>query len=184
MGGLCWLVVACGERPVSTSAVPSSAPVTANGTESPEAETGHPVPAQVADLHRSFFEPSAKPVPGGKVQCLITVFDGELSHDQFYAVALFADGSVATWTQSLAKGRVGIFLAKLSPEENTRALAWLEDIAPHRSGSRDRFAPSTTVMGISTRAGETAYFATDETPEPLDQLAGLLKQRLEATNAR
>lgn len=150
------------------------------------ADERRPVPAPVADLHRTVFEPSDTPVPDGGVLCLITVHDGQLSHEQFHAVVLFQGGSIATWTQA-ATGRVEPFLAKLAPEEGTRARGWLADVARERDGARDRFAPSTTVVGISTPAGghvETSYFAAGETPEPLDRLVQLLKQRFEATNAR
>lgn len=187
-------VSACGEPPatppVSTVLLPTAehvAPMPSPASPEPAASEAElrPVPARVADLHRTFFEPSKKPVPGGKIQCLITVHDGELSRDQFYAVALFGDGSIATWAES-SKGRVSPFLAKLAPEENARAVAWLDELARDRSAARERFVTSTTVMGISTRSRErveTSYFATTETPEPLDSIAALLKDRLEATNA-
>lgn len=187
------VVAACSAPAASTlivlrpSAEPSGAlpsPPAAEPTAS-VADTPRPIPARVADLHRTIFEASAKPVPGGKVQCLITIHDGQLSHDPFYVVVLFAGGSVATWAQS-PKGPVVLFFAKLTPEEDARALGWLEQLTREPGAAHDRFSPSTTVMGISTRPGQrvdTSYFALDETPPPLDALAWLLKHRLEATNA-
>lgn len=190
------LVAACSETAtpgsVSTvrtpSAEPSAATPSARSTEptASAAENRRPVPARVADLHRTIFARPAKSVPGGSVKCLITIHDGQLSHDQFYAVVLFADGSVATWTQS-SKGPVESFLAKLTQEEDARALKWLAEVAREGAAARDRFDPSTTVMGISTRPAErveTSYFAADQTPEALDRLVHLVKHRLEATNAR
>jgi hypothetical protein len=170
--------------PTSEPAAASSATPTATAAETVATDADRlPVPARVVDLHRSLFEPSAKPVPGGKLHCLITVHDGKLSHDQFYAVALFGGGMVATWTQS-PSGKVEPFTAKLTDEEYKRALGWLGELAKDRGAAADRFAPSTTVMGISTQPGATSYFASDQTPESLDGLAKLLKHRLEATNAR
>lgn len=173
---------------VATAPIASSdagaAPTTAPTAE-PTPSADGAVPARVADLHRTMFERSAKPVPGGGVQCLITVHDGEPSHDRFHAVVLFADGAVATWTQA-PTGRVEPFLAQLAPDEGARARAWLEEVARSRDAARDRFPPSTTVVGISAPVGDrvgTSYFASGETPEPLDRLVQLLKHRLEATNA-
>lgn len=140
----------------------------------------------MAELHRTIFDPTGEPIPGGKLRCVVTVHDGKLSHDRFHAVALFGDGSVATWTES-PEGRIEPFLAKLTPTEDAQAGRWLDDVATMRAAARDRFAPAATVVGISTRPGdrvETSYFASGDTPEPLDQLVQLLKRRLEATNAR
>ncbi len=151
----------------------------------PAADERRPVPARVADLHRTLFEPSEEPVPGGGVECVITVHDGRLSHDKFYAVVLFAGGSVATWTES-PTGRLDPFLARLTPEDDARARGWLDEVERQRGAAGDRFLPSATILGISTRPGarvETSYFVSTRTPDPLDRLVQLLKDELEATHA-
>jgi hypothetical protein len=171
---------------ITISPAPGAGGSTARPTDgSATADDRRPVPAPVADMHRKIFAPSGTPLPG-EVQCLLTVHDGRLSHEKLHVLVLFADGAVATWTHAL-DGPVEPFLARLTPEEVARSRASLDEIASHRGAARDRFLPSTTVLGISARPGdrvETSYFASEETPEALDRLVQLLKRRLEATNAR
>lgn len=188
-------VAACGVSPP----VPSTPTPTSGATAEPGAvpaaspveptasapDDRHPVPARVADVHRSFFEPTDAPIPGGIVHCLITLHDGRLPHDEFYAVALFGGGQVATWVER-PTGRAELFVARLTPEEDGQARRWLEEVAAHRDAAHDRFPPSTTVLGLSTRRSdrlETSYFASGDAPVPLERLVQLLKSRLEATNA-
>ena len=143
-----------------------------------------PVPESVAKIHQHVFEPTAAAAKVGKLLCLVTLHDAPLRRGQFYSLALFANGSVATWRQT-PRGGEEPFIAKLSSSEQVRASDLLEAIPAGRALAREKFDASAVVMGVSARAGErveTLYFDNDRVPAALGDLVAILKQRLEATN--
>jgi hypothetical protein len=152
--------------------------------EAPRDE-GLPVPEAVAKAHQSEFARTTDPKLG-KVICFVTLHDAALERGELYSLVLFASGSVGTWRQT-PKGAQEPFYAELTSSEQARAVEAVKEIPAGRTLAKKRFDTGALVMGVSTRTAddriETLYFDHERLPRAVSELVGMLKARLEATNA-
>ncbi len=141
-----------------------------------------PVPDTVTRLHQNAFRKSE--LPDERPICFVTLHASAAAPATIYPLALFANGDVATWTQTSA-GAEQPFFVKLSAADLVRATEMVASISRLPPARAREFEPSAKVMGASTfhaNAVETRFFDDRQLPSVLAELVGLLKSRLEAEN--
>lgn len=141
-----------------------------------------PVPEAVTRLHRNAF----RRVEGSddRPLCFVTLHESSPTAASVFPLALFANGDVATWTQTPA-GAQQPFFAKLTAGDLARATQLVDTLSRLPPTPAREFEVSTGVMGASTHNAdvvETRFFEDRELPSALAELVGLLKARLEAQN--
>jgi len=141
-----------------------------------------PVPEAVTRLHRNAFRKteSSDELP----LCFVTLHQSSPSAASIFPLVLFANGDVATWTQT-PTGPEQPFFAKLNAGDMTRATQLVDALSRLPPAPAREFEVSTAVMGASTHQAdvvETRFFEDRQLPSALAELVGLLKSRLEAEN--
>jgi len=141
-----------------------------------------PVPEAVTRLHRNAF----RTVEGSddRPLCFVTLHESSPAPASIFPLALFANGDVATWTQT-PTGAQQPFFAKLKAGDLARATQLVDTLSRLPPTPARELGVSTGVMGASTHHGdvvETHFFEDRELPSALAELVGLLKAHLEAQN--
>ncbi|MEZ4221022.1 MAG: hypothetical protein R3B13_08835 [Polyangiaceae bacterium] len=138
------------------------------------------MPEVVARLHRNAFrEP-----PDSSDRPIFFVTLHASSSTTTFPLVLFANGDVATWSQTPA-GAEQPFFATLNARELKQATELVDAIDRLPPTRADDVEAAAQVMGASTRHADriaTRFFELRKLPPALAQLVALLKARLEATN--
>ena len=147
LGALVALAASCAKAAEPVEAGPSIAAPQLEPkalTEASVATKPLPVPDAVTRLHHNAFRKSER--PDDRPICFVTLHASSAAPATIYPLALFANGDVATWTQT-SGGAEQPFFVKLSAGDLARATEMVASISRLPPAPAREFEPSAKVMG-------------------------------------